>query len=58
MFESLRKKFSETSGKLTKKLENELRINDLSYQMINEYYLVDTGLYRIYEIKMEEFKYE
>ena len=43
---------------LTKKLENELMINDLSYQMINEYYLVDIGLYRIYEIKMEEFKYE
>ena len=43
---------------LEKKLEQVLTDNHFNFNMINEYYLVDTGLYRVYEIKMEEFIYE
>lgn len=43
---------------LEKSLENKLTEYDIEYQMINEFYLTDSGLYRIYEIKMEETKYE
>jgi|SRR5690625_44401 len=43
---------------LERKLEKELTKNDIDYKMVSEFYLPDSGLYRIYEIKMEEFKYE
>lgn len=43
---------------LEKSLEQVLIKYDFEYQMVNEFYLVDSGLYRIYEIKMEELKYE
>ena len=49
-----------TDGKnieLEKKLENKLTDNGIDYQMVSEYNL-GRGIYRIYEIKMEEFKYE
>lgn len=43
---------------LEKSLENKLKANDIDFSMINEFYLLDSGLYRIYEIKMEELRYE
>lgn len=43
---------------IQEKLETVLTNNNIEYQMINEYHLTDTGLYTIYEIKMEEFKNE
>ncbi len=39
-------------------LENTLTNYDVEFNMINEFYLKDSGLYRIYEIKMEETRYE
>lgn len=44
--------------KLEKQLEDKLDDHDIEYQMISEFHLKDSGIYRIYEIKMEEFKYE
>jgi len=44
--------------KIEKKLEDTLEAHDINYQMISEYHIKDSGIYRIYEIKMEEFKYE
>jgi len=49
---------SKKSIELEKRLENKLKSYDIDFQMISEFYLADSGLYRIYEIKMEEFKYE
>ena len=43
---------------LEKELEDKLTLYDVEFQMTSEYYLKDSGVYRIYEIKMEEFKYE
>ncbi len=43
---------------LEKSLESKLTANDIEFSMINEFYLLDSGLYRIYEIKMEELRYE
>lgn len=43
---------------LEKSLESKLTANDIDFSMINEFYLLDSGLYRIYEIKMEELRYE
>ena len=44
--------------RLERKLEKKLDDNDLDYQMISEYFIKGSGLHRIYEIKMEEYKYE
>ena len=43
---------------LEKSLESKLTANDIEFNMVNEFYLLDSGLYRIYEIKMEELRYE
>lgn len=43
---------------IEKQLEDKLTYHDIEYQMVSEFYLKDSGIYRIYEIKMEEFKYE
>ncbi|MDD2260422.1 MAG: hypothetical protein PHO87_05455 [Acholeplasmataceae bacterium] len=43
---------------LEKMLENKLKLYDIEFQMISEFYIAENGLYRIYEIKMEESKYE
>lgn len=43
---------------LEKALEDKLDSNDIAYQMISEYYINEGALYRVYEIKMEEIKYE
>lgn len=43
---------------LEKQLEDKLSYHDIEYQMVSEFYVKDSGIYRIYEIKMEEFKYE
>ena len=43
---------------LEKLLEDKLTEYEIDHQMINEFYLLDSGLYRIYEIKMEETRYE
>lgn len=37
------------------KLERVLKRALIDYKMISEYSLIDTGIYRVYEIKMEEF---
>ena len=39
-------------------LEEVLQNAGIDYRMISEYSLIDTGIYRIYEIKMEEIKNE
>ncbi len=39
-------------------LEEVLQNAGIDFKLITEYPLVDTGIYRIYEIKMEEFKHE
>lgn len=44
--------------RLEKALEDKLKENDINYQLVNEFYLNKSGLYRIYEIKMEEINYE
>ncbi len=43
---------------LEKTLENRFKDNDIEYNLISEYYIKKSGLYRIYEIKMEETRYE
>lgn len=44
--------------RLERKLEKKLDQNDIDYYMIHEYLVKGEGLHRVYEIKMEEFKYE
>ena len=39
-------------------LEEVLQNAGIDFRMISEYSLIDTGIYRIYEIKMEEYKNE
>ncbi len=43
---------------LERTLENKFKQYDLEFNMVNEFYLKDSGLYRIYEIKMEEKRHE
>ena len=43
---------------LEEKLEEAFDIAGIDFRLISEYSLIDTGIYRIYEIKMEEFKNE
>lgn len=43
---------------LEDKLEDALDLAGIDFRLISEYPLIDTGIYRIYEIKMEEFKNE
>ncbi len=43
---------------LEKSLEETLTNYDIEFNMVSEFYLKDSGLYRIYEVKMEETRYE
>lgn len=43
---------------LEKSFEETLTNYDIEFNMVSEFYLKDSGLYRIYEVKMEETRYE
>ncbi len=43
---------------LERSLEDTLTNYDVEFNMVSEFYLKDSGLYRIYEVKMEETRYE
>ncbi len=43
---------------LERSLEDTLTNYDIEFNMVSEFYLKDSGLYRIYEVKMEETRYE
>lgn len=43
---------------IERRLENKFTENDIDYILVSEFFINEVGLHRVYEIKMEEFKYE